>query len=133
MMTVMRARGLISIAVVVALLDGCRPSAAPAVATHAAAANAPRELPPKARLARAQQRLELSGYREAEADFRALLASPEVLPARLGLGETLVTTGRFEEAQAVLAPLLAEPEWNARAASWTARAEIGRASCRERV
>ena len=122
----MRARGLISVAVVAALLASCGPAAPRPVVARSAPTNAPRELAPKARLARALQRLELSGYHEAEADFRGLLTTPEADPARLGLGQTLVTTGRPEEAQAVLAPLLARPEWNAQAVLWTARAQLSR-------
>ncbi len=126
MMSRMRASGTISIAVLAAWLAACQPGAPPANVARSAPANAPRELTPKARLARAKQRLDLSGYREAEADFRTLLSGAEAFPARLGLGEVLVTTGRPEEAQAVLAPLLAEPEWNAPAALWTARAQLSR-------
>ncbi len=74
-------------------------------------------------LARAHQRLALSAYREAEADFRALLGAPEAAEARLGLARILVTTGRYAEAKSTLTPLLADSRWDASAALWTARAQ----------
>lgn len=74
-------------------------------------------------MARANQRQQLSAYHEAEADYRALLAGPEAAGARLGLGQTLVTTGRAAEAIGVLAPLLDQKDWAAGAAIWTARAK----------
>jgi cellulose synthase operon protein C len=118
----MRARALISVAVLTLVSGSCRPAAAP----HAAAppnhkGNAAHELTSKALLARAQQRLELGGYREAEADFRALLSTPEVLPARLGLAEVLVTTGRADAALETLTPL-SDPGSIASAAVLRARA-----------
>jgi Flp pilus assembly protein TadD len=120
----MRARALVSIAVLAALVESCRPAAAPKadLAANRAAKAAP-ALAPKALLARGQQRLELSAYREAEADFRALLATPEAAPARLGLAEVLVTTGRGAAVPEVLSPLLSEPAWRASAALWSARAQ----------
>src|SRR3954452_107873 len=63
------------------------------------------ELSPSARLARANERLELTAYRDAERDFRALVSTPEAGPGALGLGQLLVTTGRYGEAVTVLTPL----------------------------
>ena len=118
----MRTR-LIRVAALGAFLSSCHPAATGAVAAPKARSEAPHELSSSARLARGNQRLELSGYRDAEADFRALLGAPEATPARLGLGQVLVTTGRYAEAVSVLSPLLSGPIWDADAALWTARAE----------
>ena len=119
----MRARALISVAVLTAVSGGCRPPAVPNTVTgHTGAGSVPRELSSKARLARAQQRLELGGYREAEEDFRSLLAAPdESTAARLGLAEVLVITGRADAALEVLQPL-SEPASTAPAAILRARA-----------
>jgi tetratricopeptide (TPR) repeat protein len=105
------------------------------VAAPKTRAEAPRELSSAARLARANRSLELSGYREAEADFRALLTSPEAMTARVGLGQVLVTTGRYAEAINVLSPLLSSPNWDADAVLWTARAQqyAGDVSAAERT
>ncbi|MET0795664.1 MAG: tetratricopeptide repeat protein, partial [Polyangiaceae bacterium] len=101
----MRARALISIAVLVGVGGSCRPAATPrAAASPNTAGKAQPDLTPRARLARAQQRLDLSGYGEAEADFKSLLDSPEAAPARLGLAEVLVTTGRADAALELLTP-----------------------------
>ena len=111
-----------SIAVLVGVLASCQrgPVAPSAGASKAAAAH---ELSPAARLARANQRLELSAYKEAEADFRALSNGPSSVPARLGLGQVLVETGRAEEAITTLSPLLGDAKWSAQAAVYTARAQ----------
>ena len=122
----MRARALLSVGVLGAIIASCQHAAAPPRAGAKAVPNAPRELSPEARLARARQRLELSAYREAEADFRSLSGGNEAAPARLGLGQVLVTTGRAEEAIRTLAPLLAQPDWTAPAALWTSRAQQSR-------
>ena len=94
---------------------------------HAPVANTARAEPgalsTAARLARANQRLELSAYPEAEADFRALAGTPQAAHAALGLGQVLVTTGRYTEAVSTLAPLLSEPNLAPLAAVWTARAK----------
>jgi tetratricopeptide (TPR) repeat protein len=82
----------------------------------------PHELSTRARLARAQQRLELSAYRDAEADFRSLAATPEAAEAALGLGQILVATGRYMEATSTLAPLLSQPNLAVSAAVWSSRA-----------
>jgi len=74
-------------------------------------------------LARASQRLELSAYAEAEAEYRALLSGVEGAAARAGLGQVLVKTGRAAEAIRTLAPLLGDPKWAAFAAQYTARAQ----------
>ena len=96
-----------------------------------AAAKPVHELPPAARLARANQRLELSAYKEAEAEFRALLGSSEATPARVGLGQVLVKTGRAREALSTLAPVLSDENWGAAAALQTARAQLSLGRVRE--
>src|SRR4051812_21107036 len=87
------------------LLGSCHPAAPHAAPGAARKATPAPVLSPAARLGRAKQRLALSHYGEAEADFRALLVTPQAAEARLGLGRVLVTTGRYEEAKNVLAPL----------------------------
>jgi tetratricopeptide (TPR) repeat protein len=67
--------------------------------------------------------LELSGYSEAEADYRSLLSGPEAAEARVGLAQVLVTTGRYAESAALLRPLMTDPHWLALAALWSARAQ----------
>ncbi|HEY5376309.1 MAG TPA: hypothetical protein VIK01_21660, partial [Polyangiaceae bacterium] len=119
----MRTRALIRVAALSVFVNSCHPAVQPAVIAPSARSEAGRPLPSAARLARADRRLELSGYREAEADFRALLGAPEATAARVGLGQVLVTTGRYTEAVSVLAPLVSSPTWNADAALWTARAQ----------
>lgn len=120
----MRARTLLRVAGLSTMLVSCHPAPNPHAANGASsgAARAP-ELSPGARLSRAQQRLQSSAYREAEADFRTLTTGAEAAAARLGLGEVLVTTGRYSEAVSTLAPLLAQPDSAASAAIWTARAQ----------
>lgn len=119
----MRAWALSSIAVFSALLASCqRGPVAPSSAGGKAAAPPVHELSPAARLARANQRLELSAYKDAEADFRALANSSESASARVGLGQVLVVTGRAQEAITTLSPLLADAKWAAPAALYTARA-----------
>ena len=121
----MRARAWVSVAALGGIVASCH-GAAPARgagATHPQQAK-PRELSASARLARATQRLELSAYHEAEADFRSVLGGADAAQATLGLGQVLVTTGRAEEAVALLAPLLSQPKWAAGAALWTARAQL---------
>src|SRR3954469_16400462 len=131
----MRARHLISIAIFTTAIGSCRPATAP---TTAPVGNGKRsaspELSSKARLGRAQQRFELGNYLEAEADFHALLNSPESMSARLGLADVLVTTGRSEAALAVLVPL-SDPAAMAPAAVLRARAlqSRGDAAGAERV
>src|SRR5450432_3916406 len=118
----MRARVLISVAVLATMPAGCQPAATPVAAARPnPASSVPHELTSKARLARAQQRLQLSGYREAEADFRGLLGTPEVTQARLGLAEVLVITGRADAALEELMPL-SDPSSAAPAALLRARA-----------
>ncbi len=117
----MRARALISVAVLVAGAGSCRPQAAPQAGTSARHSAAARELGPGARLARAQERLQRSAYREAEADFRSLLSTPEQTAARLGLAEVLVMTGRADAALESLTPL-ADSSSSAPAAVLRARA-----------
>ena len=119
----MRTRALIRVAALGVFVSSCHPAVPRAVSAPKARSEMPRQLSSAARLARAAQRLELSGYREAEADFRALLAAPEATAARVGLGQVLVTTGRYAEAVSVLAPLVTSPNLNADAALWTARAQ----------
>src|SRR6478609_7158448 len=115
-----------SVAALAALLAGCQKAAvAPAAGSGKAASSARPDLPAAARLARGHQRLELSAYKDAEAEFRALLTGPEGAPARLGLGQVLVKTGRASEAIAVLSPLLSDPARRASAALFTARAQLG--------
>ncbi|MEP7049411.1 MAG: tetratricopeptide repeat protein [Pseudomonadota bacterium] len=118
----MRTQIGISVVALGLLLGSCHPRAprlAPAATGKAAP---PHALSPRARLARAAQLLALSGYREAEADFRALLSTSEGDEARVGLGRTLVITGRYQEAKNTLATLLTDSRWAADAALWTARA-----------
>ena len=118
----MRARALFSVAILSAGVNGCGPAVAQrAGATPGASAKTAPELSSAARLARARQRLDLSAYRDAEADFRALLATHEAVPARLGLAEVLVTTGRSEAALEALSPI-ADAASTAQAAVWRARA-----------
>ncbi|MES1173971.1 MAG: hypothetical protein ABUL62_06545 [Myxococcales bacterium] len=117
----MRARALISVAVLTAVSGSCRPAAAPRAAARRAPGSAPAELSSKARLARGQQRLELGAYREAEADFQSLLNTPESTLARLGLAEVRVTTGRADAALEALAPVT-DPSAAAPAAVLRARA-----------
>ena len=119
----MRAHVWTSIAALSALLVSCqsgplarRPSSAPAPATA-------HELSPAARLSRANQRLEFSAYKEAEAEFRALLGSAEGAAARIGLSQVLIKTGRATEAMSTLSPLLGGAQWGAEAALHTARAQ----------
>jgi len=120
----MRARAFSSIAVLAATLMNCqRAPVAPGASGLKAAAAPVHDLSPAARLARANQRLELSAYKEAEADFRALLSGSEGAAARLGLGRVLVKTGRASEAMSTLAPLSSDPTWSARAAIQTSRAQ----------
>ena len=119
----MRGHALGSIAAVAVLLASCqRAPVAPAPVAAKTAAATP-DLPAAARLSRATQRLELSAYKDAELEFRALLTGPEAASARLGLGQVLVKTGRASEAITVLAPLLRDPARSALAASFTARAQ----------
>ena len=116
----MRGHALGSIAAVAVLLASCqRAPVAPAPVAAKTAAATP-DLPAAARLSRATQRLELSAYKDAELEFRALLTGPEAASARLGLGQVLVKTGRASEAITVLAPLLRDPARSALAASFTA-------------
>ncbi|MEO6599205.1 MAG: hypothetical protein ABIQ16_04980, partial [Polyangiaceae bacterium] len=106
MMSQMRARALISVAVLTAACGSCRPASAPhAVAAPNKSGIAGHQLTSKALLARARQRLELGGYSEAAADFQALLSTPEGMSARLGLAEVWVTTGRSDDALDVLTTL----------------------------
>jgi len=120
----MRARVSSSIAILAALLSSCqRGPVAPSASGSNAAAAPVHELSPAARLARANQRLELSAYKDAEEDFRALLTGSEGAAARLGLGQVLVKTGRASEALSTLAPLLREASWSARAAIQSSRAQ----------
>lgn len=120
----MRAQVFSSIAVSVVLLASCQrgPAAPSGGGSRPAVAQTP-ELAPAARLARANQRLELSAYQDAEADFRALLNGAQGAPARAGLGQVLVKTGRAQEAISTLSPLLADSKWAALAAVYTARAQ----------
>src|SRR5690349_8646509 len=107
-------------------LLSCHAAVAPGRAPSARAERAqPLPLSSSARLARANQRFDQSAYREAEADFRALAGTPEASQAALGLGQVLVTTGRYAEAARTLGPLLSEPELGISAAVWLARAERG--------
>ncbi|HEY0463929.1 MAG TPA: hypothetical protein VGC79_06955, partial [Polyangiaceae bacterium] len=106
------------------LLTSCqRGPVAPSARDSKGAPTAGHELSKPARLARANQRLELTAYKEAEADFRSLLTSVEGPAARIGLGQVLVKTGRATEAISALAPLLNDPNWAAQAALYTARAQ----------
>jgi len=128
----MRALVFSSIAGLATLLSGCQRAPVALNAGNAKAAAAPvPQLSPTARLARANQRLELSAFKEAEADFRALIDGPESAAARIGLGQVLVKTGRPEEALGVLSPLLDDPRWSAQAALYTARAQQSLGKVRE--
>jgi Tfp pilus assembly protein PilF len=89
-----------------------------------AAVGSAREMSPAARLERANQRLRRSAYKQAEADFRALIGGTESAPSLVGLGQVLVKTGRAPEAIATLAPLLADEKWGALAVLYTARAQL---------
>ena len=127
----MRARAWISITAVASLVASCQRGPAAPSARGAKAAIPRHELAPAARLARANQRLELSAYKEAEAEFRALLAGSEGAAARVGLGQVLVKTGRAPEAISILAPLANDPNWAAAAALYTARAQQSLGRTRE--
>ena len=85
-----------------AALAGCgagatRPPAMPGVASQAAPA-AP--LTPEQRLAAGRQRLDVSDYAGAEADFRAAAVAQSRAAALLGLAQTLLVTGRCDAAAA---------------------------------
>jgi cellulose synthase operon protein C len=128
----MRALVWTSIATLLAAaLTSCQRGPAAPSASSKPAHGLAHELSPAARLARAQQRLEFSAYKDAEADFRALLGGPEAVPARVGLGQVLVKTGRASEAIATLAPLLGDPNWAAPAALYTARAQQSQGRVRD--
>ncbi|HEX2671916.1 MAG TPA: tetratricopeptide repeat protein, partial [Polyangiaceae bacterium] len=116
--------GSSSIAVLAVMVASCqRGPVAPNAGASKAAAPPQHELSPAARLARANQRLELSAYKDAEADFRALSSGPASVAARVGLGQLLVETGRAQEAITTLSPLLGDAQWSAQAAVSTARAQ----------
>ena len=119
----MKARCWTRIATLSVLLANCH-SAAPEARQPVAGrtASKPTELSAAARLARAQQRLELSAYKDAELDFRALQGGLLGTEATLGLGQILVTTGRYAEAQSELSSLLLRPDLGRRAVVWSARA-----------
>ena len=120
----MRAQIWTSIVAGAALLASCHPAPAASDAPFARAAPAPaRELSPSARLSRANQRLEFSAYKQAEAEFRALISGAEASPARIGLGQVLLKTGRAVEAMTTLAPSLSDAKWGTLAALYTARAQ----------
>jgi predicted Zn-dependent protease len=119
----MRALVWTSIAALAATLTSCHRGPSPNASGSKGAAAPAHELPAAARLARANQRLEFSAFKEAEADYRALIASAEAAPARIGLGQVLVKTGRAKEAIATLSPLLGDSKWAASAALYTARAQ----------
>jgi tetratricopeptide (TPR) repeat protein len=87
------------------------PAADPA-SKRAPAARAPAPVPP---LAAAKDHLEASRYAEAERGFRAELAGKNRVAATLGLGETLLATGRYAEASE-LARSLDDPAEATRAA-----------------
>ncbi|MEI9937035.1 MAG: tetratricopeptide repeat protein [Pseudomonadota bacterium] len=127
----MRAQVWTSIVALAAVLASCHRGPVAPNASGGIAAAPPHELPPAARLARANQRLELSAYREAEAEFRALVSSAEAAPARLGLGQILLKTGRAPEAIAMLAPLLGDANTGTLAALYTARAQLSLGRVRE--
>src|SRR5450432_2494531 len=118
-------------------IASCQPSVSPP--RHAATSLKPgsvqREMSPAGRLQRANARLELSAYPEAEAEFRALLATALGAEATLGLGQLLVKTGRYSQALNALTPLLSEPSVAARAAVWSARAQrnLGNLAAAERI
>lgn len=120
----MRLRVSSSIALLAVLLASCqRGPVAPSAGVSNVAAKPEHELSPEARLARANQRFELSAYKDAEADFRALSSGPESVPARFGLGRVLFETGRAQEAISTLSALLTDAKWSARAAVYIARAQ----------
>ncbi len=119
----MTERGWTRIATLTVLLANCHsgsPQARQPVASRAVSRVV--ELSGAARLARAQQLFDLSAYKEAELDFRVLLNGPLAAEAAVGLGQILVTTGRYTEAQSTLSPLLSGPNFGARAVVWSARA-----------
>src|SRR6478609_7151943 len=120
----MRAQIGTSIVALAAVLASCHRGTVAGDRTGSRVASAPEhELSPGARLARAQQRLELSAYKQAEAEFRALIGGAETSPARVGLAQVLLKTGRAAEAITTLAPLLSDANWQAPAALYTARAQ----------
>ena len=120
--TAMRTQLWIPLAALGLLLGACHPRAPHAAVAGKASPAPARVLSSSARLARANQRWALSGYREAETEFRALLSTPEGAQARLGLARVLVTTGRYAEAKSTLAPLATDPKLGTDAVLWTARA-----------
>src|SRR6478735_7886461 len=128
----MPAHACYSLAAFAGLLASCHPPpVAPRSSGPQAARSATPQLSPAARLARANQRLELSAYAEAEAEYRALLNGAEGAAARAGLGQILVKTGRAAEAISTLTPLLGDAKWAAIAALYTARAQQSLGRLRE--
>jgi cellulose synthase operon protein C len=119
----MRAHVWTSIAALAAVLASCHRAPVAPNASGSNTAVPVHEFSPAARLARANQRLELSAYKEAEAEFRTLVSGAEAAPARVGLGQILVKTGRAVEAMATLAPVLSDPKWGALAALEISRAQ----------
>jgi len=119
----MRVRAGTSIAALAVLLASCQRGPVAPSSGSAKAVVPTHELAPAARLVRANQRLELSAYKEAEAEFRALLTGPEGAAARIGLGQVLLKTGRATEAISTLTPLSTDPKWEALAALYIARAQ----------
>jgi len=101
---------LIGVAVLGAAFGSCHPLPSRSPVAKSGSTATP-ELSPAARLARGKQRLELSAYREAETDFRALLSTSAATPARVALAQVLVATGRYSEAVSSLAPLIADSTW----------------------
>jgi hypothetical protein len=67
------ARFSVSLVVLGTFVGSCQPSVSRISSLPGRQPSAPRELSASARLVRANQRLELSAYREAETAFRALL------------------------------------------------------------
>jgi len=127
----MRVHAWSRVAGLTAVLASCHPAQVAPGSNGAKAAAPVHQLPAAARLARANQRLELSAFKEAEADFRTLLSGAEAAPARVGLGQVLVKTGRAPEAIGTLAPLLGDTRWAAAAALVTARAQQSLGHLRE--
>jgi tetratricopeptide (TPR) repeat protein len=87
-------------------------------AGKAPATKGPAETP----IARAERLLDTSEYRKAEAEFRALLGGSERLRATLGLAQTLLSMGRYDEAIDLARALPAQAGVGSRAAVIEAQA-----------
>ncbi len=119
----MNARTSIAVVVLASVVPGCHGAARTPQSAHTTPSAPSAEPSAAVRLARGRERLELSAYREAEKDFRALGGTAQAAEGALGLGQVLVLTGRYAEALSTLKQLLSQPNWAETAAIWSSRAE----------